>query len=175
MPQIIIPGEFPPTTSIHLATRYDTPIENMQEWSLAALEWNQIQSIQKKHPDRTYANFVNAPCPVYNCHGLTFASRRTQVEPEDFDFGTILEEDGYVRVEKKDARPGDVILYYADDGSIEHSGIVVEMRDTELGNPVPYVWSKWGKGHEVVHHFTYCPYSSQVAFFSLKTCVPPSQ
>ena len=46
------------------------------------------------------------------------------------------------------------------DGDIEHSGIVLEVRQSVgFDIPVPIVCSKWGGGAEVVHVYSDCPYS----------------
>lgn len=59
----------------------------------------------------------------------------------------ILAEDGYTEVPEPLARFGDVIVYFDAAGRAEHSGIVV----SALHAPVVRVWSKWGKGYEMVH------------------------
>jgi hypothetical protein len=78
------------------------------------------------------------PCNTYNCHGLTFASRRSNLEfSEIFQ---ILEEDDYQHVDRKDVMPGDIVVFISTGqikgstpGDVEHSGIVVEHPDA-LGN-----------------------------------------
>lgn len=95
--------------------------------------------------------------PIYNCHGLTFASRRTGI----FDNAVleqILQEDSYVLIPTDQVLPGDVILYYGPGNDIEHSGIVVESPKPVSLN-VPLVYSKWGRHLEGVHLANRCPYS----------------
>jgi len=73
---------------------------------------------------------TNAPTYGYNCHGLTFAARWTQVWSSE-EVSLVLKEDGYQEVAQKDATPGDIILYYSTEtGEIEHSGIVVAAAQT---------------------------------------------
>lgn len=94
------------------------------------------------------------PDPRYNCHGLTFASRRTKII-DDAQIRQILVDDRYVAVERALVLPGDVAVYFADDGSIEHSAIVVSTPSPPLH--IPRVCSKWGFLGEVVHLATECP------------------
>jgi len=98
--------------------------------------------------------------PAYNCHGLTFASRRTCIH-EPSDVREILKQDGYKRVtDEKSVMAGDVIIYLSN-GDIEHSGVVLM-----LDGFVPLILSKWGQtGPEVVHRANDCPYDYSVHEF----------
>jgi hypothetical protein len=54
--------------------------------------------------------------------------------------------------------PGDVIIYFGDDGDAEHSGIVLTSpKDSQLR--VPQVLSKWGKFSEFIHWANQSPYN----------------
>ena len=64
--------------------------------------------------------------------------------------------------------PGDIILYYTDEGDVEHSGIVVSEPVNEpvgIDDPnihlirLPMVVSKWGAWREVLHFANHCPYT----------------
>lgn len=93
--------------------------------------------------------------PRYNCHGLTFASRRTAIH-EDREVGRILQDDGYRPVDMRYALPGDIAIYFTDRGSIDHSALVVSKPEPPTW--VPFVCSKWGViGPEVYHLATQCP------------------
>lgn len=144
---IAIDSAYPPHTSIELRTRLNNPIDNLQAWQHAGFEWQQLD----EEPDKwakAGAVRVGEPCPVYNCHGLTFASRRTQVDGTTaMSIQSILAQDGYTEVPEPSTRFGDVIVYYDDQGRAEHSGIVV----SKLNADVIRVWSKWGKGYEMIH------------------------
>jgi hypothetical protein len=96
--------------------------------------------------------------PRYNCHGLTFGSRRTAIL-SDAEITTILQEDGYSPVvDRKDVLPGDVVVYFAADGTIEHSAVVASRPLAPFY--VPEVFSKWGPGGpELLHAATDCPYA----------------
>lgn len=94
--------------------------------------------------------------PRYNCHGLTFASRRTAVLA-DTDVQQILDDDRYTVVaDKRDVLPGDVAIYFTNDGGIDHSAIVATIPSSPTW--IPFVVSKWGViGPEVYHLATDCP------------------
>ena len=106
------------------------------------------------------AERLGEACPVYNCHGLTFASRRTQVGPP---VTPILEDDGFEQVDERNVQVGDIVIYSSARGEVVHSGFVVGTESVEIvhgGKPtiIPRIWSKWGKGHEWVHPVGECPY-----------------
>jgi hypothetical protein len=65
----------------------------------------------------------------------------------------ILKEDEYTKISEREILPGDVALYVASNGDVEHSGVVVEM--TSVG---PRILSKWGNCQEVIHMVGDCPY-----------------
>lgn len=94
---------------------------------------------------------------------MTFASRRTGI----FDVSVlqqILREDGYQEIKPAEVLAGDVILYFNDDGDIEHSGVVVDTQVGGIGGlRIPMVRSKWGKGKEFVHPANHCPYAFGLA------------
>ncbi len=114
---------------------------------------------------RTYRSARHRPTKPssrYNCHGLTFAGRRTAIErPEEVE--RIIREDGYVQVPRAEVLAGDVVLYY-ENGMPEHSGIVTEV--LALGSM--WVLSKWGDLHEAVHQPHDCMYdASDLRFFRI--------
>jgi hypothetical protein len=122
--------------------------------------------LQKQAHERDFANALHrrvGPSNTYNCHGLTFAARRTAISKVS-EVIKILREDDYTRVSPNEARPGDIVIYVSTGrlpgsiaGDVEHSGIVVER--TPLIGGIK-VLSKWGFCDEVVHLVTYCPYDS---------------
>ena len=141
-------------TSITLQTRKGTEIPNTQINEYSAVELNSFPQIERNHPA---AKFRKPPIPYYNCHGLTFASKRTGIS-DNQSLRTILDEDGYSEIKNIDeVLPGDIILYYTEDGDIEHSGVVVSEPDKHL--KIPMVVSKWGKYKEVIHSANDSPYS----------------
>lgn len=108
------------------------------------------------------------PCLKYNCHGLTFASRRTAIE-SSAEVAKILMHDGYERVDGDKIMPGDVVIWRAaasEGGEIIHSGIVVQVppqNNTLIQNP--QVVSKWGYAHECVHPVLDTPYSGSIEYY----------
>lgn len=152
-------------TPISLRTRSNREIENIQLWHLSRFEWGQIED-PNAYPG---ARRVNDACPVYNCHGLTFGSRRTSVFSSPL---FILEEDGFQEIPERDTKVGDIVVYFDSQGSESHTGIVIgedylafdAVSSTKRGK-LPLIWSKWGKGFEVVHLMGNCPYDASTARF----------
>ena len=141
------------TKGIALATRLGTPIENTQEHEISKQEAMDYAELMKKYQP-PLATCRSKPDPVYNCHGFTFASRRTRVW-EPAMVAMVLAEDSYVPQSSPVA--GDVAVYFGPDGDIQHSGIVLAVGTPEtLG--LALVCSKWGSGAEVLHLATNCPY-----------------
>lgn len=92
---------------------------------------------------------------IFNCHGLTFASRRTSIHDEE-DVRRILQEDDYVEVALSDVLPGDIVVYYGPRNSIPHTGVVISMpQQADFG--VPWVVSKWGHFREFMHRANQVP------------------
>lgn len=149
---IIVPNK-PIETKITVQTRVGNDIPNSQSHEYSRFEERQYSGIESTHPN---AEYRTPPNPIYNCHGLTFASKRTGIY-ESFVLQSVLDEDGYTEVEREQVLPGDIILYVGERGDIEHSGIVVSKPDKHL--MIPKVVSKWGKYKEVVHWANDCPYS----------------
>lgn len=142
-------------TVLALETRRSTAIANIfDESEPTPGELLAADDLKKRHPTATHR--PTQVCYGYNCHGLTFASRRTQVYKTSC-VTNILEEDGYDKIEKQDVLPGDVCIYRDDNGEVSHSGIVIGV-NTDLLIPRIKVLSKWGAAHEVLHFEEDCPY-----------------
>ena len=96
----------------------------------------------------------------YNCHGLSFASRRTWIK-DSGEIAKILQDDDYSEIPLDQIKPGDFAVYWKD-GDYEHSGIIVEVGE----NPkMAKILGKWGFCHEVVHWANYCPYSGEIKYY----------
>lgn len=108
---------------------------------------------------------TKGPSYGYNCHGLTFASRRAQVY-SSAEIQHILKEDGYDLVSMDDALPGDIVIYQSlESREYEHSGIVVEKKISLMG---PKIVSKWGASQEFIHFYANCPYMpAEVSFYRM--------
>lgn len=152
---IVLSKDEPIDSEIALQTRKGTPIANNQ--CLDDLPFYGVSEaralIDKHSPDEVRLE----SSPIYNCHGLCFASRRTRV----YDVGdvrTILREDGYVEVKPEATLPGDVVLYMSSDGrDIEHTALLVTPPSLE-SLWIPVVLSKWGSTAEAIHLANRCPY-----------------
>jgi len=120
------------------------------------MEWAQLGELLVRFEK---AEKVGEACPVYNCHGLTLGSRRTQVTHAILP---ILDDDGFDTIPEKDARLGDIVVYSNARGEVVHSGFVVGTDSVEIvfgsKSVIPRIWSKWGKGHEMLHAVGECPY-----------------
>jgi hypothetical protein len=94
---------------------------------------------------------------MYNCHGMVFACRRTNIDDPE-EVRKIMSQDEYIQIEVKSVLPGDIIIYFSDDGDAEHSGIVVSKPERSTFN-IPIVISKWGQLEEYIHAANRCPYN----------------
>lgn len=141
--------------SIALDSAEKRPIDNYQGGTIAAHLRNQFPDFELRYGKGITRRAE--PSPRYNCHGLSFAARRTCIESSDA-VRQILREDGYKEMSRELAEPGDFVLYFSDDGDVEHSGLLLEAPSkSALG--LPLVLSKWGMYAEVVHRASHCPYS----------------
>ena len=163
---IILPGRTPPTSkTIQLDTAAGQPIDNEQYFEISTFEVNQFPAYERWKDSRITRS---GPTAKYNCHGMTFASRRTGIWATA-EIQKILSDDQYGEVKPEDAIPGDVIIYFGVDGDAEHSGIVLTSpKDSQLR--VPQVLSKWGKFSEFIHWANQSPYNfASVRYFRITT------
>jgi hypothetical protein len=158
------PTDAAPKLGIELADRDNVHIDNNQcRDKLSLFHLKEIASKEARYSatKRTNAN------PLYNCHGLSFACRRAEI----YDVAAIkriLVADRYEEVSRTEALPGDTIIYYGDDGDVEHSGLVIEKANPPIQPPM--IVSKWGKGPEYIHSANQCPYDfSQAKFYRVKS------
>lgn len=146
--------------SIIVQTRKGSEISNCQSFIISSFE----KSLFPDYVDK-YRNviFRSHPTGIYNCHGLVFASRRTGID-DSREILKILREDNYKEISRDEVLPGDIILYFAEDGDIEHSGIVISRPDSVLH--IPKVYSKWGRYREAIHYANDCEYDfSQTKYY----------
>jgi hypothetical protein len=142
------------SVELALQTRKESAIRN--ELLRRAPSPGQVQEAfdyRKKFPGCKHRN--TKPSLSYNCHGLTFAARRTAII-ESASIQSILKDDGYIEVDRQDVVAGDIVMYY-EFGDFSHSGIVVEV-DHIGTEPVIWILSKWAHAHEVIHRLYDCPY-----------------
>jgi hypothetical protein len=108
----------------------------------------------------------SANTDMYNCHGLVFASRRTNID-DPIEVKRILDRDEYDEINIDFVLPGDIIIYYSDDGDAEHSGIVIEKSEKPFN--IPRVISKWGQLEEYIHFANDCQYNfANVKYYRIR-------
>ena len=142
-----------PQQSIALQTRKSTDIPNSQITNIAEKDIEQ-QMLKLKQKYLGVTLRPNTISGIYNCHGMTFASRRTGINTIQWN---ILKEDNYIIIKDSPILPGDIVLYISESGEIEHSGMVLSVSDNKLLSSI-FVLSKWGDGSEVIHGLYICPY-----------------
>lgn len=144
---------------ITLQTRTGRAVNNIQTIEFTLLDRKEIEDLKSDYRDVTIRS---QPSTVYNCHGLSFASRRCWV-PQPSDIKDILQDDGYERIQQiQDVLPGDTVIYI-DDDTIEHSGLVVSKPEAPFYSPL--IVSKWGKFGEVIHRDRQCPYAGMIIHY----------
>ena len=154
---------------IVVETRKSSKIKNTQILTLTSHDISEISEYDEKY--RNGFQIRGKPTGIFNCHGLTFASRRTRLYDTE-DLFTILKDDNYIEVEKEDVIPGDIIIYFLNNPPIfddpQHSGIVMSKPEPPLYNYD--VLSKWGCYKEVIHPYNNCPYikeCSRIRFYRI--------
>jgi len=145
-----------------MQTARGNQIDNEQLDEISPFERNQFPQFERNFSIAT--EVCAEPNAKFNCHGMTFASRRTGIF-ESAAIRQILNEDGYEEVERDRVQRGDVIVYISSDGDFEHSGLVVEP-PTPRTLYIPTVRSKWAKYRELIHPGNQCPYNfSNVRYY----------
>lgn len=151
------------TAELRLDSRRQNQIRNLISWE--PMHYGAMLQVAAHR--RRYSTAIHrpvSPTRKYNCHGLTFGSRRTWID-EATEVKKILLDDEYVEVGRGEVLPGDVVVYYVD-GDVEHSGVVVDRGDIAG----PLILSKWGFCHEVIHRIPECPYDAgHVVFYRITT------
>ncbi len=135
--------------AIRLETSRRTGIANHQDAEISAYDRHWSDRIPK-----LYRNVIprTDPSAAYNCHGLTFASRRTRVDNTS-DVFRVIHDDNWVEIPMNGILPGDIVIYFSEEGDANHSGIVMEYRQLA----VPLICSKWGNAGEYIHALQNCP------------------
>jgi hypothetical protein len=149
-------------SQLHLHTRCENQVKNeINREPIRYGDQRAIGDYQKQYPKALHRPV--GPSRIYNCHGLSFASRRTWIWSST-EIAMVLVDDEYIKVDRKEVLPGDVVVY-STRGDAEHSGLVVS-----VDNLGPRILSKWGACHEVVHRLNECPYdSTEIVFYRIKT------
>lgn len=148
-----------PSREIRVETYLGTPIRNFIEPDPTP----RYVAFNEQHHRILLAsvNRVGPPSGRYNCHGLVFASRRTNIPPPGEEsrglIDAILREEQFGPVTEDDAREGDIAVWRRGD-DIDHAGIVVYVQ-RDVPPRVIFVWSKWGTLGEFVHSVHLAPYN----------------
>lgn len=139
-----------PLTSLLLQTAgmHDIPNGQSYEKMPTLQSQNNRAHFKKKFPNNTERD--PNPTGIYNCHGLTFASRRTQIAGNP-TLSVILTDDRYVRIQKANVLPGDIVIFVHPNGDMEHSAVVI-VPPSESITGYPKVIGKWGNFTEFVHY-----------------------
>lgn len=141
---------------IALASRTGKGIPNTQSFVMGNVG-AASQKIIEEYAARTGAiERTKTSSLIFNCHGLTFASRRTSIHDEE-DVRRLLDnEDDYTEIDIRSVLPGDIAVYYGANYTIPHTGIVISMpRQDDLH--IPWVVSKWGHFREYMHRANKLP------------------
>lgn len=145
---------------IRLQTAEGRDIPNHQSAGGGEQQQNLVDMLLEEFPDICVRTDHSSN---YNCFGLVFASHRVAIEDVSF-VQDILEDDNYQPVERCEALPGDLILYFGENRAPAHAGLVVA-NEPELY--VPKIVSKWGGGPEVIHQYRDVPavYLPDIRFY----------
>ncbi len=149
--------------SIPLYTRLGREIPNAQDPDPGPNQVERFRTqMRRRYPK---AQERRPPTGQYNCHGMTFANRRTGIHRPEY-VAKILEDDGYKPIILGQVEPGDLVLY-SDGGEIEHTGVVLEVVEgfpEGSGIRAPRIISKWGPTGEYIHLATEGPYKGHIEY-----------
>lgn len=155
-----------PKIELALETAMGNQIPNAQITEISQFELNQYHDLERK-----YGAFMKPRGDSvlrYNCHGMTFASRRTGIF-EDQVIYQILEEDSYQEIPSNEVLAGDIILYFGENGDVEHSATVISPPNEDMLG-IPVVCGKWAKYKEVIHKANQGPYNfSRARYYRVQT------
>jgi hypothetical protein len=101
-----------------------------------------VDDLRNKYPRARHRPV--GPTWQYNCHGLTFAARRTWIQ-DPKEINKIIEDDEYKKVSFNEVMAGDVAIYFMN-GDAEHSGQVIHKESYSV-----WILSKWGNCQEAIH------------------------
>ncbi|HRH48337.1 MAG TPA: hypothetical protein PLP23_06285 [Panacibacter sp.] len=143
---------------IVMQTMAKRPIKNKQIKNLNRnpLFNRTIDLLKEEHICTERPNTITG---IYNCHGMTFANRRTGID-EDSELNKIFQDDNYREIRLDLLLCGDTALYIKQNGAYSHSGIVVSIPEnlSEHNKIEIKILSKWGDGFEAIHALYQCPY-----------------
>jgi len=149
-----MPRHLPIFDSLALETKGRHPIANVfgkpqrPKDSLDAF----FDAMRKIWPDLVRRSWDS----TYNCYGMAFGARRTAVD--EAALRVIFEDDGYRRVPRDQALPGDIAIYRDKTGEVSHVGIIIQRRlVTTARDDDLVILSQWGFDGEFIHGATKVP------------------
>ena len=96
--------------SLILETRRKNAVEfRMTRSAPLAGAYDEERKYDQLHPQAKRRNV--GPSNTYNCHGLTFGSRRAELAFADV--AIVLEEDDYTEIDRTEVLPGDIAVYFS--------------------------------------------------------------
>ena len=132
------------------------------EQGYVAGERLEAENYGKKYSDATAK--PDSLTKTYNCHGLTFASRRTNITS---GVESILTQDNYKQIDYGNVLAGDLVAYVskgAFGAEVAHTGFALYKKGITL-----WVNSKWGAAAEFVHAVGDCPWGDHEIRYYRKT------
>src|SRR5437667_12124675 len=94
--------------AIRLETSKKRGIDNHQDFEVTQVHRRWFYRLSTLHPN---AITRTDPSPLFNCHGLTFASRRTKILDRR-NILRILEDDAWSEIDIREVLAGDVVIYF---------------------------------------------------------------
>lgn len=160
---VLIPGE---ERGIPLVTRTGRHIPNRRRHQISAEIMKYAVAIIKEICPEARLRSLDT---TYNCVGLIFASRRTNVDTDELSW--ILSDDDYKEVSEDQVEVGDLIMYRPDHGqTANHVGIIVEIMPNIAAAQRNFrVLSQWGSNGEYLHEAADVPtnwYGKHLNYFT---------
>lgn len=150
-------GDFDNVQSkIELQTRLGNYIDNYQGFTTLLSERKSFEKLEKDSI-KSGVSFKGNPTPLYNCHGMTFASSRTCIINDD-EIDKIIREDQFEQIYdiSNNLIIGDIAIYKGkSDDTYIHSGIVIDICK-DLFNQI-FVLSKWARFKVAIHEVNLYP------------------
>ena len=134
-------------------------------------------ALERQHNPYLNTNLSSAvelspPTGRYNCHGLVFASRRTNLDSpgQPVNIDDLLNWDFYECIVTP-PQLGDIVVYrHRKTMEIDHTGFICRVE--KIGKtPIIFVWSKWGALGEFEHRVKHCTYFNdcEIEYWRLRT------
>ena len=141
-------GQYLIHPTIALETKRQTTIPNSLRMQRHSSAMQAAKTMWESFHSSVQARSLSS---VYNCMGMVFASRRTDIDPDHLRM--ILADDGYHQLmRKEDLHFGDIVVYEDHNKTVSHVGIVADIRPNfSDASQVVTVLSQWGGDGEYFH------------------------